>query len=189
MILTTPGLGEFISGVILYDETIRQSRKDGAPFMKVIADAGLFRASRWIREQSLWRVIQAKADGRPGWLRERLTEYVRMGARFAKWRAVIAIADGIPSQACIEANAQALARYAASCQEAGLVPIVEPEVLMDGEHTLEQCALYGKVLHSVFNHLYTHRVRLEEMILKPNMVLSGSPAQSKHQSTRSPTPR
>jgi fructose-bisphosphate aldolase class I len=97
-----------------------------------------------------------------------------MGARFAKWRAVLAIGDGIPSQACIEANAQALARYAASCQEAGLVPIVEPEVLMDGEHTLEQCAsVTENVLHSVFSHLYTHRVRLEEMILKPNMVLPG----------------
>jgi fructose-bisphosphate aldolase class I len=108
-------------------------------------------------------------------LRDRLAEYVRMGARFAKWRAVIAIGDGIPSQGCIEANAQALARYAALCQEAGLVPVVEPEVLMDGDHTLERCfEVTEKVLREVFCQLYTQRVMLEGMILKPNMVLPGS---------------
>ena len=107
-------------------------------------------------------------------LRDRLTEYSRMGARFAKWRAVIAVGDGIPSRGCIEANAQALARYAALCQEAGLVPVVEPEVLMDGEHTLEQCReVTEEVLRTVFNHLYGQRVTLEGMILKPNMVLPG----------------
>jgi fructose-bisphosphate aldolase class I len=108
-------------------------------------------------------------------LRDRLAEYVRMGARFAKWRAVIAIGDGIPSQGCIEANAQALARYAALCQEADLVPVVEPEVLMDGDHTLERCfEVTEKVLREVFCQLYTQRVMLEGMILKPNMVLPGS---------------
>jgi len=175
MILTTPGLGEFISGVILYDETIRQSRKDGASFLKVIADAGIIPGIKVDKgaKPMAGHPGEKLTEGLDG-LRERLAEYVRMGARFAKWRAVLAIGDGIPSQGCIEANAQALARYAASCQEAGLVPIVEPEVLMDGEHTLEQCAsVTENVLHSVFSHLYTHRVRLEEMILKPNMVLPG----------------
>ena len=175
MILTTPGLGEFISGVILYDETIRQSRKDGASFLKVIADAGIIPGIKVDKgaKPMAGHPGEELTEGLDG-LQERLADYVRMGARFAKWRAVLAIGDGIPSQACIEANAQALARYAASCQEAGLVPIVEPEVLMDGEHTLEQCAsVTENVLHSVFSHLYTHRVRLEEMILKPNMVLPG----------------
>jgi fructose-bisphosphate aldolase class I len=175
MILTTPGLGEFISGVILYDETIRQSRKDGASFLKVIADAGIIPGIKVDKgaKPMAGHPGEKLTEGLDG-LQERLADYVRMGARFAKWRAVLAIGDGIPSQACIEANAQALARYAASCQEAGLVPIVEPEVLMDGEHTLEQCAsVTENVLHSVFSHLYTHRVRLEEMILKPNMVLPG----------------
>jgi fructose-bisphosphate aldolase class I len=175
MILTTPGLGEFISGVILYDETIRQSRKDGASFLKVIADAGIIPGIKVDKgaKPMAGHPGEKLTEGLDG-LQERLADYVRMGARFAKWRAVLAIGDGIPSQACIEANAQALARYAASCQEAGLVPIVEPEVLMDGEHTLEQCAsVTENVLHSVFCHLYTHRVRLEEMILKPNMVLPG----------------
>ena len=175
LILTTPGLGEFISGVILYDETIRQSRKDGASFLKVIADAGIIPGIKVDKgaKPMAGHPGEKLTEGLDG-LQERLADYVRMGARFAKWRAVLAIGDGIPSQACIEANAQALARYAASCQEAGLVPIVEPEVLMDGEHTLEQCAsVTENVLHSVFSHLYTHRVRLEEMILKPNMVLPG----------------
>ena len=107
-------------------------------------------------------------------LRDRLKEYSHMGARFAKWRAVIAVGDGIPSRGCIEANAQALARYAALCQEAGLVPVVEPEVLMDGEHTLQRCReVTEEVLRTVFNQLYTQRVTLEGMILKPNMVLPG----------------
>jgi len=175
MILTTPGLGEFISGVILYDETIRQSRKDGASFLKVIADAGIIPGIKVDKgaKPMAGHPGEELTEGLDG-LQERLADYVRMGARFAKWRAVLAIGDGIPSQACIEANAQALARYAASCQEAGLVPIVELEVLIDGEHTLEQCAsVTENVLHSVFSHLYTHRVRLEEMILKPNMVLPG----------------
>ena len=175
LIVTTPGLGESISGLILYDETIRQRKKDGIPFLKVITDAGIIPGIK---------VDTGAKDmaGHPGEkitegldrLRDRLKEYFQMGARFAKWRAVIAVGDGIPSRGCIEANAQALARYAALCQEAGLVPVVEPEVLMDAEHSLERCfEITEEVLRSVFSQLYTHRVRLEGVILKPNMVLPG----------------
>ena len=175
MILTTPGLGEFISGVILYDETIRQSGKDGTPFVKVITDAGIIpgiKVDTGAKDMAAHpgEKITEGLDG----LRDRLAEYSRMGARFAKWRAVITIADGIPSRGCIEANAHALARYAALCQEAGLVPIVEPEVLMDGEHPLEKCfEVTTDVLRTVFNQLSIQRVTLEGMILKPNMVLPG----------------
>jgi len=175
LIVTTPGLGECISGAILYDETIRQSTKNGTPFLKVITDAGIIPGIK---------VDAGTKDlaGHPGekitegldGLRERLKEYSQMGARFAKWRAVITIGNGIPSRGCIEANAQALALYAALCQEAGLVPIVEPEVLMDGEHTLERCGeVTEDVLRTLFNQLYTQRVMLEGMLLKPNMVLPG----------------
>ena len=175
MIVTTPNLGECISGVILYDETIRQQKKDGTPFIKVITDAGIIpgikvdTGAKDLAGQAGEKVTEG-LDG----LRERLAEYSQMGARFAKWRAVIAVGDGIPSRGCIEANAQALARYAALCQEAGLVPVVEPEVLMDGDHTLNRCGeVTEEVLRAVFNQLYTQRVMLEGMILKPNMVLPG----------------
>jgi len=175
LILTTPGLGEFISGAILYDETIRQSKNDGTSFIKLLTDNGIIPGIK---------VDTGAKDlaGHPGekitegldGLRERLSEYRQMGAGFAKWRAVIAIGGSIPSSGCLEANAHALARYAALCQEAGLVPIVEPEVLMDGDHTLEQCALVTEAaLHMVFSQLYRQRVLFEGMILKPNMVLSG----------------
>jgi fructose-bisphosphate aldolase class I len=175
MIVTTPGLGECISGAILYDETIRQQKKDSTPFLKVLTEAGIIPGIK---------VDTGAKDlaGHPGekitegldGLRERLQEYFQMGARFAKWRAVIAIGADIPSRSCIEANAHALARYAALCQEAGLVPIVEPEVLMDGDHTLEQCrTATEEVLRTVFNQLNSQRVVLEGMILKPNMVLPG----------------
>ena len=176
MIVTTAGLGECISGAILFDETIRQQKSDGTPFVKVLIDAGIIPG---IKVDAGAKELAAHpgekvTEGLDG-LRDRLAEYVRMGARFAKWRAVIAIGDGIPSQGCIEANAQALARYAALCQEAGLVPVVEPEVLMDGDHTLERCfEVTEKVLGEVFCQLYTQRVMLEGMILKPNMVLPGS---------------
>jgi fructose-bisphosphate aldolase class I len=175
LILTTPGLGEFISGTILYDETIRQSKKDGTSFVKVQTEAGIIPGIK----------VDAGAKdmaGHPGekitegldGLRERLSEYRQMGARFAKWRAVITIGESIPSRGCLEANGHALARYAALCQESGLVPIVEPEVLMDGDHTLEQCArVTAAALHTVFCQLYRQRVLLEGMILKPNMVLPG----------------
>ena len=175
LIITTPRLGECISGTILYDETIRQSKNDGTPFVKVIVDAGIIPG---IKVDTGAKVLaghpgEKVTEGLDG-LRDRLSEYFQMGARFAKWRAVITIGAGIPSRGCIEANAQALARYAALCQEAGLVPVVEPEVLMEGDHTLERCReSTEEVLRTVFRHLYTQRVMLEGMILKPNMVLPG----------------
>lgn len=175
LIVTTDGLGAFISGAILYDETIRQSKNDGTSFVKLLTEAGILPGIK---------VDTGAKDlaGHPGekitegldGLRERLSEYRKMGAKFAKWRAVITIGKGIPSRGCIEGNAHALARYAALCQEAGLVPIVEPEVLMDGDHSLEQCArVTEEALHSVFRQLYQQQVILEGMILKPNMVLPG----------------
>ena len=175
LIVTTPGLGESISGVILYDETIRQQKKDGTPFVKVIMDAGIIpgikvdTGAKDMAGHSGEKITEG-LDG----LRDRLVEYSQMGARFAKWRAVIGIGDDIPSRGCIEANAHALARYAALCQEAGLVPVIEPEVLMNGEHSLERCSeVTEQVLHTVFDHLYTQGVMLEDMLLKPNMVLPG----------------
>lgn len=175
MLVTTPNLGEFISGAILFDETIRQKTKDGTPMIKVLTDAGIIPGIK---------VDTGTKDlaGHPGekitegldGLRDRLAEYYQMGARFAKWRAVIVIGDGIPSRAGIEANAHTLAIYAALSQEAGLVPIVEPEVLMDGDHTMERCfEVTEEVLRTVFNHLYTQGVMLEGMILKPNMIVPG----------------
>ena len=175
LIVTTPGLGECISGAILYDETIRQQKKDCTPFVKIIIDAGIIpgiKVDKGAKDMALHpgeKITEGLDD-----LRDRLAEYLRMGARFAKWRAVISVGDGIPSRGCIEANAHALARYAALCQEAGLVPVVEPEVLMDGEHTLERCCeITELVLRTVFNQLFTQRVLLAGMILKPNMVLPG----------------
>jgi fructose-bisphosphate aldolase, class I len=175
LIITTPGLGESISGVILYDETIRQQKKEGTTFLKVLGDAGIIPG---IKVDTGAKDLAAHpgekiTEGLDG-LRDRLKEYFQMGARFAKWRAVIAIGDDIPSRSCLEANAHALARYAALCQEAGLVPVVEPEVLMDGDHTLERCGeVTEQVLRTVFNQLNSQRVLLEGMILKPNMVLPG----------------
>jgi fructose-bisphosphate aldolase class I len=175
LIVTTPGLGEYISGAILYDETIHQKKKDGTPFIKAITAAGIIpgiKADTGANDMALHpgEKITQGLDG----LRDRLAEYSQMGARFAKWRAVFAIGDGIPSQGCIDANAHGLALYAALCQEAGLVPIVEPEVLMDGDHPLGQCSEVTElVLRTVFNRLYTQRVMLEGMLLKPNMVLPG----------------
>ena len=175
MILTTPNLGECISGVILYDETIRQRKNDGTPFVEAIAEAGIIigiKVDTGAKDMA-GHAGEKITEGLDG-LRERLKDYSGMGARFAKWRAVISIGEGLPSRGCIEANAQALARYAALCQEAGLVPIVEPEVLMEGNHTLEQCRLTTEeVLRTVFAQLCAQRVMLESMILKPNMVLPG----------------
>jgi fructose-bisphosphate aldolase class I len=175
LIVNTPGLGESISGVILYDETIRQKKKDGTPFAKAVSDAGIIPG---IKVDTGAKALAGHpgekiTEGLDG-LRDRLTEYFQMGARFAKWRAVIAIGGRIPTRGCIEANANALARYAALCQETGLVPVVEPEVLMEGEHSLARCfELTEEVLRTVFNHLYSQRVMLEGLILKPNMVLPG----------------
>jgi fructose-bisphosphate aldolase class I len=175
LIVTTPGLGESISGAILFDETIRQQKKDGTPFIKILTDAGIIpgiKVDTGAKDLSGFpgEKITEGLDG----LRDRLKEYFQMGARFAKWRAVITIGEGIPSRGCIEANAHALARYAALCQEAGMVPVVEPEVLMDGDHSLERCReVTEEVLRNVFNQLNSQRVLLEGMILKPNMVLPG----------------
>jgi fructose-bisphosphate aldolase class I len=175
MIITTPGLGECISGLILYDETIRQKKKDGTLFIKAITDLGIIpgiKVDAGAKDMAGHRgeKITEGLDG----LRDRLQEYYKMGARFAKWRAVITIGKGIPSRGCIEANANALARYAALCQEAGFVPVVEPEVIMDDDHPLEQCfEVTEEVLRTVFKQLYLQRVTLEGMILKPNMVLPG----------------
>jgi fructose-bisphosphate aldolase class I len=175
LIVTTPGLGECINGAILYDETIRQQQKDGLPFVKALIAAGILPGIK----------VDAGAKalaGHPGekitegldGLRERLAEYSKLGARFAKWRAVIAVGDDLPSRGCLAANAQALARYAALCQEAELVPIVEPEVLMDGAHTMEHCGLVTEeVLRTVFRQLAIQGVALEGMLLKPSMVLPG----------------
>ena len=175
LIVTTPGLGDCISGAILYDETIRQRTKDGTPFVKVLGAAGIvpgIKVDMGLKDLAghPGEKITEGLDGLP----IRLQEYFQMGARFAKWRAVIAIGKGLPSWGCIEANAHALARYAALCQEAGLVPVVEPEVIMDGEHALEECSeVTGEVLRTVFSELFAQRVVLEGMVLKPNMVLPG----------------
>ena len=175
MLFTTPGVEKFISGVIMYDETIRQKTRAGVPFPKYLEKLGIVpgikvdKGTKPLAGSSNEKITEG-LDG----LRERLQEYYALGARFAKWRAVIAIGDGIPTDYCIRANAQALARYAALCQEMGLVPIVEPEVLMDGAHTIERCAeVTLATLKVVFDELHVHRVALEGMILKPNMVVSG----------------
>ncbi|MBE0557508.1 MAG: fructose-bisphosphate aldolase class I [Proteobacteria bacterium] len=176
MIVTTPRLSECISGVILYDETIRQSKKDGTPLVNIIADSGIIpgiKVDTGAKDMA-GHPGEKITEGLDG-LRDRLAEYHQMGARFAKWRAVITMGDNIPSRGCVEANAQGLARYAALCQETGLVPVVEPEVLMDGGHTLKSCfEVTEEVLRTVFNQLYAQRVTLEAMILKPSMVLPGS---------------
>ncbi len=177
MIVTAPGLSESIGGAILFDETIRTSTFADVPFAQALAKAGIvpgIKVDAGARPLALHdgELVTEGLDG----LRERLAEYSKMGARFAKWRAVITIADakGAPSGGCFEANAQALARYAALCQEAGIVPIVEPEVLMDGAHALARCAeVTERALHFVFDALRTQRVLLEGMILKPNMVVPG----------------
>ncbi len=176
MLFTTKGANEFISGVILYDETIRQNAKDGTPLRELLSrqqilpgikvDAGAKPLASAEGEK-----ITEGLDG----LRERLAAYKKLGAAFAKWRAVITIGNGIPSDYCIDTNAHALARYATLCQEAGIVPIVEPEVLMDGAHDVERCyEVTLRTLRSVFGELAAQRVDLEGMLLKPNMVLSGT---------------
>ena len=177
-IVSTPGLSEYISGAILYDETIRQRTKAGAPFAKAVADAGMIPGIKVDTgaKSMAGHPGERITEGLDG-LRDRLAEYAQMGARFAKWRAVITMADGIPSRGRIEANAQALARYAALCQEAGLVAIVEPEVLMDGTHTLERCsAVTEDVLRALRSTLHATRGP-GGLLLKPNMVLPGSTCQ------------
>jgi fructose-bisphosphate aldolase class I len=175
LLITTPGLSSYISGAILYDETIRQRKEDGTAFIKVLIDQGIIPGIKVDTGTKNMpghsgEKITAGLDGLP----DRLAEYRTLGARFAKWRAVISIGAGLPSRACIEANAHSLARYAAYCQEASVVPIVEPEVLMEGDHTMEQChEVTEELLRAVFSQLYTQGVMLEGLILKPNMVLPG----------------
>jgi fructose-bisphosphate aldolase, class I len=175
MLFTTSGIGDHISGVILYDETIRQSASDGSPFTEVLTRQGVIPGIKVDKGTkplagAPGELVTEGLDG----LRERLAEYRELGALFAKWRAVIVIGDGIPSDYCIDANAHALARYAALSQEAGLVPIVEPEVLMDGGHPIERCYdATVRTLHSVYDELFRQRISLEGSLLKPNMVLSG----------------
>ncbi|HSA62395.1 MAG TPA: class I fructose-bisphosphate aldolase [Nitrospiraceae bacterium] len=175
MYFTTPGVSAFIGGVILQDETIRQKNATGRPLLEVISGQGIIPGIKVDRGAKVLagspeETITEGLDG----LRDRLKEYAAMGARFAKWRAVIRITETLPSPMCISANAHALARYAALCQEQGLVPIVEPEVLMDGAHTIERCEeVTGSVLHTVFHALFQQHVEPEGMLLKPNMVISG----------------
>lgn len=175
LILTTPGLSDYISGPILYDETIRQTTREGVPFLRVIADAGMIPGIKVDTgaQDLAGHPGEKVTEGLDG-LRDRLVEYYQMGARFAKWRAVITINHDIPSQACIEANAHGLARYAALCQEGGIVPIVEPEVLISGDHSLAQCwHVTDATLHEVFHQLHIQNVALDQMILKPSMVIPG----------------
>lgn len=175
MLFTAKGAGDYISGVILFDETLRQKTRDGVPFAEYLSRHGMIpgiKVDKGAKPLAGFRG-ETVTEGLDG-LRERLAEYRGLGAQFAKWRAVIDIADGIPTISAIEANAHALARYAALCQEAGIVPIVEPEVLMDGGHTLEKCEeVTNATLAAVFAALHSHRIHLEGMILKPNMVISG----------------
>ncbi|MBI2468264.1 MAG: fructose-bisphosphate aldolase class I [Candidatus Rokubacteria bacterium] len=174
MLFAAQGIAEFLSGVILYDETIRQKADDGTPFVDLLARQGILPGIKVDRgTKPLARVGEQVTEGLDG-LRERLAEYRALGARFAKWRAVFAIGPGIPSRYALGVNAHALARYAALCQEAGVVPIVEPEVLMEGDHPLERCfEVTEAVLHGTFHALHEQGVVLEGMLLKPNMVLAG----------------
>jgi len=175
MLFTTKGAADFISGVILFDETIRQNAADGTPLVKILEDQGIIPGIK----VDLGAKPLAGAEGETvteglDGLRERLAEYHSLGARFAKWRATYSITDTLPSAYCIDVNAHALARYAALCQEAGIVPIVEPEVLMDGDHTIERSfEVTTAVLDALYEALYLQRVRLDGSLLKPNMVLSG----------------
>jgi fructose-bisphosphate aldolase, class I len=175
MIVSTAGLNESISGAILFDETVHQQLKDGSSFINVLTNNGIIPGIKVDGGTvALAGHPEEKITEGLDNLRNRLTEYAKMGLRFAKWRAVIIIGKDIPTQTCIEANAHTLARYAALCQEAGIVPIVEPEVLMDGDHTMERCfEVTEQVLHTVFNQLYKQGVVLEGMILKPNMIVPG----------------
>ncbi len=175
MLFTTAGASDAVSGVILFDETIRQQASDGRPLVRVLEEAGIIPGIKVDKgttplAKSPHELVTDGLDG----LRARLAEYRELGARFAKWRAVIDIGEGIPSQYCIDVNAQALARYAALCQDEGIVPIVEPEVLMDGDHSIERCStVTTATLHTVFNTLIAQRVELDGMLLKPNMVIPG----------------
>ena len=175
MLFTTEGAAEHISGVILFDETIRQASSDGRPLPKILESQGIIPGIKVDKGTTPLAKAPGElvTDGLDG-LRARLVEYRELGARFAKWRGVIDIGDGIPSQYCIDVNAHALARYAALCQDEGIVPIVEPEVLMDGDHSIERCSdVTTATLLTVFDALIDQRVELDGMLLKPNMVIPG----------------
>ena len=178
MLFTTEGIGEYLSGVILYDETLRQDASDGRPLPQVLLDHGVVPGIKVDKSTvdlplSPGEKFTQGLDG----LGERLAEYREMGARFTKWRAVITIGDGLPTKGCVEANARALALYAAFCQDHDLVPIVEPEVLIDGDHSIERCYEATEwTLHTTFEHLYEQNVEFSGMLLKPNMVISGKEA-------------
>jgi len=180
MLFSARGIGNNISGVILYDETLRQKSADGTPFAKLLASQDVIpgiKVDTGAKDMALCpgETVTEGLDG----LAARCAEYVKLGARFAKWRAVITIGRDIPSTACVSANAHALARYAAICQATGLVPIVEPEVLMDGDHTIDRCEEVTEwTLNAVFDSLYNQRVKLEEIVLKPSMVISGKSCKS-----------
>ncbi|HSL01509.1 MAG TPA: class I fructose-bisphosphate aldolase [Rubrobacteraceae bacterium] len=175
MLFTTEGIGEFLSGVILFDETIRQKASDGRPLAQVLQDNGVIPGIK-VDKSTVSMPLSPNekfTQGLDG-LADRLPEYKELGARFTKWRAVITIGEGIPTRSCIEANAEALALYAAFAQDHDLVPIVEPEVLIDGDHSIEQCYQATEwTLHSTFDELFEHGVEFSGMLLKPNMVISG----------------
>ena len=175
LLFTTPGIGEAISGVILYDETLRQKSADGATFVELLNKNGVLpgiKVDAGAKDLAFCpgETVTEGLDNLP----KRCAEYAKLGAKFAKWRAVITLGADMPSSTCIAANAHALARYAAICQEAGLVPIVEPEVLMDGDHSIERCEQVTEwTLNAVYEALYMNRVSLEDSVLKPSMVISG----------------
>ena len=178
MLFTTEGIGEFLSGVILFDETIRQEASDGRPLAQVLRDNGVIPGIKVDKSTvSLPLSPNEKFTQGLDGLADRLAEYKELGARFTKWRAVITIGEGIPTKSCIDANAEALALYAAFAQEHDLVPIVEPEVLIDGDHSIEECYYASEwMLHATFDELYDHGVEFSGMLLKPNMVISGKDA-------------
>jgi fructose-bisphosphate aldolase, class I len=186
LLFTTPGIEEFIGGVILYDETIRQAADDSAPFAELLASRGIvpgIKVDTGAHDLAL-HPGEKVTEGLDG-LRERCTEYRELGARFAKWRAVITIGEGIPTDGCIRANAHALARYAAICQEQDLLPIVEPEVLMDADNSIERCYdATSRTLHAVFDELFAQRVDVTGTLLKPNMVIAGKGSPEQADATR-----
>ena len=180
MLFTTPGIGEYLSGVILFDETIQQKASDDTPIPEVLKEQGIIpgiKVDKGAKEMALAAPNEKITEGLDG-LRERLVEYKEIGARFAKWRAVITIiGESVPTRRCIDANAHALARYAALCQEADIVPIVEPEVLIEGDHSIQRCfEVTEETLKSTFGAIYEQRVHLKGLLLKPNMVISGKQA-------------
>ena len=187
MLFSAKGLGQYISGVILYDETLRQKSANGTSFVELLSGNGILpgiKVDTGAKDLAFCpgEKITEGLDG----LAKRCAEYVKLGAKFAKWRAVIEIGRDIPSATCIEENAHALARYAAICQDAGLVPIVEPEVLMDGDHTIDRCEQVTEwTLNAVYDALYLNRVVLEHSVLKPSMVISGKAARSRRASRKS----